>query len=769
MKKKICFTLALVMVFSALSALPSFAAQLPLYDPDPFYTEEYIGVISDDGTNPTLEAQGYFGISTEEELRTAQGKVYLKNDIIFTKGSGIDKKEFTLDGNGHTIFFEGGFCIIPKGENITVKNLNLAGSVVIDKEHVITSSHVNYGPLISNLTNSACVLDNVHSYVNITVRDELFYGALGGIIGNVDYTTSTHTATFNNVSYTGSIDVNAPNPYQTRLLYVGGIAGIVHKKMAVTEAHVNADINVSFDNFSTIGGLFGKASSRTGSIENSSFRGSIKASGKNAADCSIGGIAGYIDFESFVANNLLNEGKIRLDNVGENVCAGGMFGRLTTNAEETTFRYLINSGSIFGVHTGGGICGEIIADKTLQRFVLMDIKNEADITASHAAGGLVGRIIMKNTFQVTRVYNGGNITVTATDANGAAGIFGFCDKGAKASITLTRANNSGEIAGVNPTPLILAEDTADNEAQNYYSNIIDGEHFGEYTDRATLDAYVNGITFYKIYTDSLTTALNEREIYNVNYYTEDSCATLSEAYLHGRTMLRDATKQYEITEAARGINDAINALVVKPLTADELLEYVALVREYDNYNSEDYTAKSFNKYRSAMYGLKKKEKTTLEARQSYDAVLEAKEGLVFIGELRELFQYLPKSEEECDSKEDWEIASYAIAYARLKYNAETQEEVDDAVRVVLDALLQLDNNEETIPPEFTLPTEKNTWEYAWSQFLAHQSESMSIELSGGGFTDDGEPDLGVLLGVGSVVLFAILAIGVGIVFRNKDD
>ncbi len=744
MKNKICILLLITIVVFVLAPV--------------FVSAEY------DGTNYKLEAEGYIGISTEEELKRATGKVYLKKDITFTNGIGQAENNFTLDGNGHTVFFDGGISIFGKVSGLNVQNLTLKGNVVLDKGAYGTTDPVHYGPLAIEVSGS-CTYENVHSYVSITINDDSFSGSVGGIIG---HSTST-SCKYKNVSYEGSINTgNSSMPSNYAVVNVGGIAGAEGYGTYITNVAAKADITVNNDNLGVVGGLFGKVTSVSQAIKNCAFSGSVKVDGAPHSVCGVGGIIGHLSNYANITN-VSNEANISLGSKTSFSVAGGIIGFIESRGYEKNLSYLINTGDVIGVDVAGGIIGRIVQVKDDIKLIFNYAKNEGNIYAD-IAGGILGLQSSASPFSITDSYNSGRITVSDGSDKSGGGIVGYFDaKSQFLSNSVNTSYNIGELVGKNVVPLFKESGRSVCRSYNsYYSNDVEAENGIKTTvDKVLIE--VSKLKFTKTDKTELSDAINKFDSLDSKKYTPESWEAASTLVRPTRQILESSSASvFDVIAAVKDVNDAIALLVDADIPQAEHKALDELIAECEAIKG-DYSDNTWPRFKEALSNAKKA--TTLyQKEEAYKELLDAKNSLVYVGALIEALNKLPNAEKHYESEEDWQLAYNTRSHALgVLWDANlTQKMVDDETEIVIDVLkrLNIDVSDITLPSESTGITD---WGNAWSEFLAMQGESSQ------GNTDylpvgNGESfDFGAVIGIFAVVILAVAAIGAGIMFGRKEE
>ncbi len=773
---------------------------------------------SDDGINEELEKQGYIGISTEEELKTVTQDFYLKNDIFFTSGIGVNRNNMRIHGNGHTVYFAGGISIMKLGKNVIFQDLKLAGNVIITEGSFGDNSPVHYGPVAIKLDcddsnqylyNSVF---NVHSNVNVTVIDDNFNGSIGGILGY------SQDVKFSDSSYSGTISTVGGS---SGGLNVGGLVGCVKGKLSVGQTHSNARMIVDGYNIESVGGLVGKAFTfQDFRFDNCAFDGSVTVRGETKELCGIGGILGVIEhFSQSESNfyNLSSYGNIKLENAASTAALGGIVGLINDSCATFKFEKLLNNGNIVGGSASGGIIGKSQPPAlNIKTITMSNTKNSGAVSAKAYAGGFIGYLGGKTNVRINLALNEGAVSATEENAVGASGIVGYMEEATKLKVHLTNSYNIGEISGVNATPLLRADGySADNIEKLYYTNDIEGEHIGEKITPQFMDVLVENVDFPKIDTEELSNLLNSLNDLKEDDYTAESWAKLQNEAEEARKIMENPTKQWIIDDALQSLSIAVKSLEVATLPIDEQIKIEAVLKECKNLWSSDYTSSSWKKLQDAIFQLEVA-KTPTEKREAYQALVRAKEALVYVRDLKNALKKLPQSRYDYPNTAAWMIASAAIASANsvLNFSSATQAEVDAATKAVLDAIEELGLNNETESGESeTWYTEivegtddpymsdfeklKKAWldylaqqgitppsgsstdifpndialQDAWSAFLAMQLASTDIGNIGGtsGNGKTVPQNIGNVIVIAAVGITVLVAIIAAFALRRKED
>ncbi len=614
----------------------------------------------DDGTNAELEAAGYKGISTEEELKSQTGKFYLKNDITITSGKGGNKTDTYIDGNGHTVTLAGGLTMVNWGKNVEMRNLTIDGEVILndgdtnqavfnDKPQGGSNDSSHYGPFSIHGIDEKLYVENCHSKVNITINVSDLPGSIGGFMGK----SHGQNATWKNVSYTGTLNVGngTMSNGSAEMRTIGGIAGMSGSNLTAVNVTVNATLNINATNASGVGGLFGVTRVGDNKFTNCTFNGELNFGGTCESAYGIGGIAGWAMGTPFVAEGLNNYGNISATNT-ENVGAvGGIFGHVNANKSHMTFDKVVNRGAITGTVSAGGVVGEFtsgaeLADE-LPGFALTAVKNDGAVTAPYAAGGLIGKmnqLIPDFVVTFSNVVNTADISATAV-ASGTAGTDGYIagaegagavvgvmpaadEGGADYSFQVDTIYHIGVVSGENSTPLLKVPENwlLGDSGDAYYCQDVTGEHFGEKEDKDTIESIIKEINFVQVDKYLLTVALEALVGKLEADYTAETWAALATAIEAGTALNEsDEATQEEVDAATAAINAAVEALTLKPLDRTAL---DALLAEVEALDKNDYRGDTWRNVTRALEDAKAELKKQSDVDKVLAALQTAVTGLV---------------------------------------------------------------------------------------------------------------------------------------------
>ncbi len=551
MKNKISIFFAALLIIALLSALPAFATLI--YD----------------GTNAELEAQGYVGITTESELKSVKGKVYLKNDIVLTSGVGGTALDAIINGNGHTVYLNGGFSVINSGKNVTAENLVLAGDVVLPEGFFEKNGIKSYGPLSVGGIDGILFLKNVRSHVNITVQDTKISGAIGGVMG----AACSEDTILENVLYSGKLDTGNGEMVGTEPeeRAIGGIFGAFSTKVKCTDVFANAEITVGNKNVSAVGGLFGMITDEgVIRLENGSFNGSLTVTGEVDEEYGVGGIVGSVARSETWLARLTNNADITLTNKSCTAPLGGVAGRVNGGGVKIIFARAVNNGQIKGTNIAGGVVGELSTADTqsadTDNLIFEQTINTSNVTASLFAGGIMGKVKTNSILVMSHAINISAISATDKENGKAAGIIGDLSAYISRSASFSNIFNTGDVSAANAAP-ICGLDTKKISAEQYscyYSNDFEGYPFGRKKTFEEIEALRKEINFNLVDTTDLSEALHLIEKKVQEDYTKESWKNLLNVINAGYDILhRYDVTQAEIDAAVTAVIAAIDALESK--------------------------------------------------------------------------------------------------------------------------------------------------------------------------------------------------------------
>ncbi len=589
MKKKICILLAAILTLSVLAALPTFALVVPL---------------PDDGTNMELEAQGYKGVTTEEELKEAQGKVYLKNDIYLTYGMSGVKTDMMIHGNGHTVYFSGGLSIMEWGKNVSVENLTLAGDVSVYYDLFDENEMINYGPLALHGIDGTLSLKDVHSHVNITIENQDIDGSIGGIISR----TLSSDVYWEDISYTGTINVGKSEmvgecPTGNS---IGGIAGTTSGNLTATNIYVNGEIIIDNKNFCGIGGVIGTARGGNITFNNCSFDGSLEVFREANENCGIGGIIGYLDANCKVGDNtkfvgLSNSAEITVSTPETLVPVGGIIGYAKSNFAPIALKKIVNIGKVTGTNIAGGIIGEFFVPEDGENAEILFDRNRnlVNVVANLTAGGIVGKVTTNAPITFVETITTGNISVRDEENGKAAGTIADFSSTLEKSVSASNLYNIVNLYGANVSPIFDIDSAylADEIGDCFYSSELEGEHFGTKKTKSEIQDIIYEIDIGR--TSEFREAVSSLYRLRETDYTAESWANAQNAIYAGNASLsgEDEPTQEQIDAATAVVYEAIAKLELKPIDRTELDKYLELSKEYD---MSEYRGDSLREFQRAL-------------------------------------------------------------------------------------------------------------------------------------------------------------------------
>ncbi len=368
----------------------------------------------------------------------SDGLLYLMNDIALTeaieKADNQNLNDGFIYGNGHTVTLSGNAQTMIwgiYGESCGVYDLNIAGNIT----QTSGTSHIS--PLSNHGVANNCdfALRNVHSTVNITVpASSTGVYAIGGVLTKIE--TGTQDVYFENVTYSGNIDINqnlnnastlaSDDTYRDLYNSVGGILG--QMKGVVNATFIDCSTSGSI----TIGGSYATTTNGVGGIVGELQAGDlIMRYCSNSATITdenstkyynVGGIAGemgvgawsgadsYTQMRGGKIIGCSNTGNLTGKNVGGIIGASkisGIGGSGTFDVFAAT-----NSGTITGVSAAGGIIGDTSVDTARTYSLKSRVTNVGDVTSTGVSGGIVGKassLVFDNAANTGDVVGGTNV------------------------------------------------------------------------------------------------------------------------------------------------------------------------------------------------------------------------------------------------------------------------------------------------------------------------------------------------------------------------
>ncbi len=330
----------------------------------------------------TAAPSGWKAVGTLAELTTAfnsSSKAYLTADIELTgTGAGVFGwlgKDVVLDGRGHTITFTGGATRTLIGScagSITIKNLNLAGNILVPDT---VEGHI--APITSNGATGTLTLENVHSKVNITLEGAK-PKAVGGLVGKTD-----SDVIMNNVSYSGTINTGIGDASEAESWFcsVGGIIGSAPTggSTTITNASVvEATFTVGNAEMNNIGGIIG-VSKETTNIIGATVDVTINVTG--AGSKNIGGVIGYATADDNVTEEVVGsirnvEANVTIDVIAQNASdIGGIVGSTAAGKANLSVKNVELDGAI----TVDDRTGLSTAEDVVGGGAVLDIENVESI------------------------------------------------------------------------------------------------------------------------------------------------------------------------------------------------------------------------------------------------------------------------------------------------------------------------------------------------------------------------------------------------------
>lgn len=261
-----------------------------------------------------IAVDDYLDIANNDGPNQNDKKYYLVADITVpdSKASGNVSTGFIIDGNGHTITFNGGRTFMACADNAIIRNVKLAGSIDgtarDGKDKNMSLSPIGGHNYKSPQSNGKVEFYNVWSDVDIKINGtDRYAGGLIAVVGG--------GSVFENVVVTGKVETTAESTVKN----IGGIVGEATGSVSFKNCLVASEMNVG-GGVENVGGIVGKGGDVV--VANCSSTGTITAVGSNGAN--IGGIAGYIaNWKDGCKNNVISA-TISADGVLQSV--GGMIG-----------------------------------------------------------------------------------------------------------------------------------------------------------------------------------------------------------------------------------------------------------------------------------------------------------------------------------------------------------------------------------------------------------------------------------------------------------
>ena len=390
------------------------------------------------------------------------GKYYLANDItVDATYAGVFAG--VLDGNGKTITTS--VPVFATLGSATVKNLKLAGEIVIDEaDAAVLTTTVAGG--------STLVIDNVENNCKLTVAKKK---DVGGFIGVMNYdacygTTITIKNSTNNADITGGWRVGG---------FLGYAPGSDNAEkpfnMTLENCVNNGTINSTESYSGGLVGRFGGTKEITGkcciTITNSTNNGNVKA-----AVSQIGGFCGYL-IGKMVIEHSVNNADLTAT-AGQNMTVAGFIGvsgsETKNYGDGATVRYCVNYGKISSTSKAGGIVGNLGNSKQCYGAALVEnCINYGEITIENCysggttyAAGIAGYMYGgsgEGSNTIRNCLNLGKITGETSAASGknyAAGILAYVNGN---FMTIANNLNLGEIT-------ITSTTTSDKFTHTFFNN-----------------------------------------------------------------------------------------------------------------------------------------------------------------------------------------------------------------------------------------------------------------------------------------------------------
>ena len=611
--------------------------------------------ISAEGTpegTPVADAAGFGAM-------TANGKYYLDADITLT-GSYTQDFAGTLDGNGHTVTVNG-VPVFNKIKGGTVKNLKVAGQAentgklncgglaeTIEGGN-IEKVTVDYDITVKSLANDSSFAGGIAAAVSGTVKlsEVINEGnikidsmatidagkiAFGGLIGSANAANLTMEKCENKGSVISENNAN-----------VGGLLGRGYNStLAITECKNTAELKgFGGGNFQQgLGGIVGIVWNNTNSaptvnikncenlgaisssdgttdrlmaggivglgyvaphinIENSKNSGEINVHCHNpGAWAGIGGIMGCaLDSRAFTnwtvtIKNCENTANITGGNIGG--ILGGNFGNVKVDTGKLAVENCVNRGNLTSKNAataGGIVCGFRTSESAkICDITVKSCMNEGNITGASYAGGIIGHMDYKGDKKPTvdSCLNAGNIH----GALNAAGIFGT----SVANIVINNCVNSAEITGPAAAklfPIINEVSGIECTETIYVSGLPEGTFsYGEAKTESQVDAKIATMGFLRLNDNGgIEKDIRKAKALEEKDYAASSWAVLIAALAKAEQASADASlAQEEIDAAEDELEAAIEGLVIiaPDFTAFDAKMAEAKAVDKDKYSSSTY-------------------------------------------------------------------------------------------------------------------------------------------------------------------------------------
>lgn len=302
---------------------------------------------------------------------------YSQTTKMTNVSSSVDINDFS-DGQDNDSYFEYVGGIVGSATAIVINNATFSGSLFGNES---VGGILGYGE--DAFINNATVTEDVE----IEAEEEMDAYDIAGIVGELDSNSS-----LNNVSFAGSITVDLDASaefdydasdiagivgdsydsnivgatvydtadisvvgYDTGSQSIGGIVGLADETSISSSAN-HADLIVS--EVYRVGGIVGEMEQSvvTGSLNTGEIVVTIDDDSSDFSDASVGGIVGYIDFESEISTSA-NKGNVTVDGADDAWGVGGIVGH--SDGEGNTILDNYNTGDITGVYNVAGVIGYV--------------------------------------------------------------------------------------------------------------------------------------------------------------------------------------------------------------------------------------------------------------------------------------------------------------------------------------------------------------------------------------------------------------------------
>ena len=349
-------------------------------------------------------------LNADIDLAGTPRNIYVGNDTVYFNGA--------FDGKNHTINMEinatdacaGLFSVL--GENASVKNLNLSGSITSDFYNEESTNGTKIGVLA--IYDLGSRLESINSSVSVNYSAAFSGGYLGGLVAINSGQTSVYTA----CRMTGAITVKG-------MRYIGGLIGLIESdgKGEMTNCSNGGKFTLDYSASAStgkqrIGGLVGCADKCTWSFNGCSNTGDFDYTCKG--DDGLYSLGGFIGDGSGSFTNCFNEGNITDKNGTKTVKGTRRIGGFIGSNVQSGYPAVMN-----GCYNAGNVSG-----------------------CSNYIGGFIGISENQNSTDpcsLTYCYNRGSVTVISETT--ISGMFGGFAGVFYGSVRLDGCANSGKVYG----------------------------------------------------------------------------------------------------------------------------------------------------------------------------------------------------------------------------------------------------------------------------------------------------------------------------------